>query len=125
MLNIEFQCSVLSKNPSHDMLLKYNIETLSVKYIHQEKAMYSQDVQGHEKYPGGTIPIIPVPPANLYSSFMFTTSQVSSSSLHWSSGLCHCCDDPANCKKMHACLSSNSHLIYLNNWFLCGLYLFP
>ncbi|XP_039115301.1 cell number regulator 1-like [Dioscorea cayenensis subsp. rotundata] len=59
--------------------------------------MYSQHVQGHEKYPGGAIPIIPVPPANLNSSFMYTTSQVSGSSLHWSSGLCHCCDDPANC----------------------------
>ncbi|KAJ0974954.1 hypothetical protein J5N97_016919 [Dioscorea zingiberensis] len=62
--------------------------------IFSKKAMRFQDAQTHGKS-GGSVPIVPVPPAHINPPYIITSH--GRSSLQWTSGLCHCCDDPANC----------------------------
>ncbi|XP_047339424.1 cell number regulator 1-like [Impatiens glandulifera] len=57
--------------------------------------MYSssmQDHHQHNKYASQGVP-------GNAPSYVFTgvQSSTNSASRHWSTGLCHCCDDPANC----------------------------
>ncbi|XP_058089348.1 protein PLANT CADMIUM RESISTANCE 3-like [Magnolia sinica] len=74
--------------------------------------MYPSNPQAYEKYGPETHPIpVPMPPSTghptapmqNYSAPPYMNVQARHGSGQWSSGLCHCCDDPANCLITSCC----------------------